>query len=41
MTSPVGMTQSSVRSSNLALVLGCILHRDGQLSRADIAANSA
>ncbi|HMR48747.1 MAG TPA: ROK family transcriptional regulator [Arachnia sp.] len=38
MTTPAGMTQSSVRSSNLALILGHILRQDGRLSRADIAA---
>lgn len=33
-----GLTQSSVRSSNLALVLGQILHQGAPRSRADIAA---
>ena len=33
-----GLTQSSVRSSNLALVLGQVLHQSAPPSRADIAA---
>ncbi len=37
MATPAGMTQSSVRSANLGLVLGRILELSGRVSRADIA----
>ena len=36
-TQDAGMTQSSVRSANLALVLGRIVANSGSISRADIA----
>lgn len=37
-TQEAGMTQSSVRSANLALVLGRVVTNSGSISRADIAA---